>query len=130
MKTKSTAKMAPAYEVDVVPNEEGGFYVRVPDFPSIFTGGATADEALRNAQEAIALMIEEYRERGLPLPAPKSVFSGHFNVRVPKNLHRDLTRRADEEGVSLNALVTFLLARSTSPDVAAKRVRAPRDKKR
>ena len=39
---------------------------------------------------------------------------GHFRVYVPKELHRNLARRADEEGVSLNALVTVLLARSTA----------------
>jgi antitoxin HicB len=111
---------APAYEIDIAPNDEGGFYARVPDFPTIFTGGKTALEAMKNAQEAIALMIEECRERGLPLPAPKSRFSGHFNVRVPKELHRELARRADEEGVSLNALVSVLLARSALPAAPAK----------
>jgi antitoxin HicB len=126
MKNSRGRKPATFYEVDVVPNEQGGFYARVPDFPTIFTGGATAAEAVRNAQEAIALMVEEYRERNLPPPRPKSAFSGHFNIRVPKELHRDLARRADEEGVSLNALVTVLLARSGPPEMAAKMVRTRR----
>lgn len=42
-----------------------------------------------------------------------------FNVRVPKDLHRKLVRKAQEEGVSLNQMVIYLLSRSigkTIPD--------------
>jgi predicted RNase H-like HicB family nuclease len=100
------------YEIDVVPNEHGGFYARIPDFPTIFTGGITPDEAMRNALEAIGLMIEEYRDRGMPVPQPLKSFSGTFNVRLPKSVHRELVRRADRQGVSLNAMVGFLLAQA------------------
>lgn len=105
--------MAQRYEIDIVPNEQGGYYARIPDFPSIFTGGQTPDEATRNAIEAIELMIEECVERELMVPDPLSSFSGRFNVRVPKTLHRELVRRAQSQGVSLNAIVNYLLARGT-----------------
>jgi antitoxin HicB len=101
------------YEIDVVPNEHGGYYARVPDFPAIFTGGSTPDEAMKNALEAIELMIEEQRDRGLPIPSPLVSFSGRFNVRIPRALHRELVRRAEIQGVSLNALVSYLLAQVT-----------------
>jgi antitoxin HicB len=55
----------------------------------------------------------------MPLPKPKSRFSGQFNVRVPKDLHGELARKAEEEGVSLNALVTYLLSRSVKIKKAA-----------
>jgi antitoxin HicB len=101
------------YEIDVVPNEHGGFYARIPDFPTVFTGGATPEEAMANALEAVELMVEEYRERGLPGPEPLATYSGQFNVRLPRSLHRELVTRAREQGVSLNALVTVLLAQAT-----------------
>ena len=51
--------------IQVELNEYGGYYARIPGFPTIFTGGLTRQEALRNAREAIELMIEEYQDRGL-----------------------------------------------------------------
>lgn len=101
------------YEIDIVPNEHGGYYARIPDFPTIFTGGQTPEEAMRNALEAIALMIEEYEERGQPVPVPMANYSGTFNVRLPRTLHRELVRRAEQQGVSLNSLVNLLLVQVT-----------------
>lgn len=96
-------------EIILEPNEEGGFYARIPDIPSIFTGGITEIEALKNAKAAIKEYIEICEKDGLPVPQPKS---GKFNVRVPKDLHRELVRKAQEEGVSLNQMVIYLLSRS------------------
>jgi len=45
--------MYKGFEIIIEPNEEGGFYARIPDIPSIFTGGLTEIEALKNAKEAI-----------------------------------------------------------------------------
>lgn len=113
MTTEANLDWIHRYEIDVVPNEFGGYYARIPDFPTLFTGGETPDEAIRNASEAITLMIEEYQDRGQPVPQPLKEFSGRFNVRLPKTLHRELVRRAKGQGVSLNALVGHLLAQAT-----------------
>jgi predicted HicB family RNase H-like nuclease len=111
MRRGSTSTSPWPWEIRVVPGEEGGFHVILPDFPTIITGGATAEEALFNAREAVTLMMEENRERGFPPPRPVRQFSGCFNVRVPRTLHRELVRRAETDGVSLNALVSGLLDR-------------------
>jgi len=108
------------YEIDLVPNEHGGYYARIPDFPTIFTGGPTPDEAMRNALEAIELMIEEHQDRGLPVPSPLGSYSGQFNVRIPRTLHRELVRRAEIQGVSLNALVSFLLTQGTGVETESR----------
>jgi len=100
---------APEYEMVVLPEEDGYYAVRFPDFPGIITGGHTPEEAVRNAREALQVTLETMQARKMPLPAPKRAFSGQFNVRVPRSLHRALVRSADEEGVSLNALVSHLL---------------------
>jgi len=113
MHDEPTRDLPGRYEIDVVPNEHGGYYARIPDFPTIFTGGDTPDQAIRNATDAIALMIEEYQDRGQPIPQPLERFSGKFNVRLPKSLHRELVRRAEDQGVSLNSLVGFLLGQAT-----------------
>ena len=113
MHTEPTQDLIGRYEIDVVPNEFGGYYARIPDFPTIFSGGDTPDQVIRNATDAIALMIEEYQDRGQPIPQPLEEFSGRFNVRLPKSLHRELVRQAKDQGVSLNAIVSFLLAQAT-----------------
>ena len=56
------------YKIKIVSNPYGGFYARIPDFPTIFTGGASRQEALKNAEEAIKLMIEEMEANGEPRP--------------------------------------------------------------
>lgn len=103
-----------AYEIDIVPNEHGGYFARVPDFPTLFTGGDTPSEAMEHALAAIELMIEELTDRGQPVPEPLAAFSGQFNVRVPRLLHRELVIQAQQQGTSLNALVNLLLNRSVS----------------
>lgn len=44
------------------------FNVTVPAMPGCLTWGATIDEALVHAREAIALHLEGYAERGEPYP--------------------------------------------------------------
>jgi antitoxin HicB len=109
-----------AYEIKIIPDEGSGYFaVRFPDFPNVITGGYRLEEAIRNAREALGLTIETMEKHKVPLPKPKSRFSGQFNVRIPKDLHRELVRIADEEGVSLNALVTYLLTQSAKMQKAA-----------
>jgi antitoxin HicB len=50
----------------------------------------------------------------LPVPEPESggSYSGKFIQRVPKSIHARLAMRAKQEGVSMNSLVTSILAES------------------
>lgn len=113
MKNEERDDLLSRYEIDIVPNEHGGYHARVPDFPTIFTGGDTPSEAMKNALEAIDLMVDEYEDRDLPVPLPLDRFSGQFNVRIPKAVHRELVRSAEIQGVSLNAMVGLILAQAT-----------------
>ncbi len=38
-------------------------------------------------------------------------YSGKISIRVPKTLHRDLTRAAKQEGISLNQFILYKLAK-------------------
>lgn len=101
--------MYKGFEIIIEPNEEGGYYARIPDISSIFTGGTAEIEALKNAKSAIKEYLEICKKDKLPVPQSKS---GKFSVRVPKDLHRKLSRKATEEGVSLNQLVVYILSSS------------------
>jgi predicted RNase H-like HicB family nuclease len=71
--------MADADEIEMVfePQEEGGFHVYVPDFPGLHTQGDSFDEAMANANEAVALYIEGLREDG------ESLDSGVIRRTIP-----------------------------------------------
>ena len=117
---KSGERTLLGYEMRMIPDRESGYFaVRFPDFPGIVTGGYSLEEAVKNAQEALEITMETMKKHKLPFPEPKTRFSGQFNVRVPRDLHRQLVKKAEEEGVSLNALVTYLLSQSIKMEKAA-----------
>jgi len=62
--------MAETNEVEFVfePQEEGGYYVYAPDLPGLHTQGDDLDDAVANAEEALALYLDGLRDDGQPLP--------------------------------------------------------------
>lgn len=48
----------------------GGFVALVPDLPGCMSDGETPQEALANAQDAIACWIEAAHDLGRPVPEP------------------------------------------------------------
>jgi antitoxin HicB len=106
------------YKLEITPLSEedgGGFYARYPELGAAAAhgDGVTITEAVRMADEAKGLVLEVMLEHGDPIPEPLEVggYSGNFAVRGPRSLHRDLVRRAQAEGVSLNQLVVSYLSR-------------------
>lgn len=60
--------------------EEGkAFLVSFPDLPEAITEGATLEEALFNASEALSLTLEGRAAEGMEIPAP-SVFDGSYAI--------------------------------------------------
>lgn len=69
-------------EIELIfePQDEGGFHVYAPDLPGLHTQGDDLDDAMANANEAVALYVEGLHEdaesldtgvvrRRIPLPA-------------------------------------------------------------
>lgn len=56
------------YTIILEPAEEGGYNVSVPSLPGCVTQGATVDEAVLMAKDAIGLWIEELAAQDLPIP--------------------------------------------------------------
>lgn len=64
--------------------EATGYSVTVPDIEGCFTQGDTMDEAVRMAQDAIGLMLEECAVCPTPsVPSSLPVEAGDFVVMVP-----------------------------------------------
>ncbi len=101
------------FEIRPLKKEEGGGYlISFPDFSECISDGETPDEAISNGMDALAETVAALDDMGLPVPKPGSggSYSGRFVQRVPKSLHARLAARAKQEGVSMNSLVTALLA--------------------
>jgi predicted RNase H-like HicB family nuclease len=66
-------------------DEEGqGWAVSVPALPGCFTQGDTREEALRNAEEAIAGFLEAMVKAGEPLPGDQKVELAAVTVPAPR----------------------------------------------
>ena len=105
------------YQYSVVwSDEDGAFVGRVVEFPSLAAHGKTLEKALHEINQVVGFVLEDLAESGEPIPEPlsKRRFSGKLNVRMPSQLHRQLSVEAAREGVSLNQWITMTLACSNS----------------
>ncbi|MDQ0188837.1 toxin-antitoxin system HicB family antitoxin [Alicyclobacillus cycloheptanicus] len=103
------------YTITLMPDTvSGGYVATINELPGCITQGENVEEAIRMIEDAKRGWIEVALEDGqdIPEPARAEDFSGKFNVRVPKSLHRTLVEKAKEEGVSLNQYINYQLARS------------------
>lgn len=103
------------YKIDLVWDPDDKIYVaQVPELDGCMSHGKSEIEALKNIQKAIQGWIKTAKEfkMKIPEPIPQKKFSGTFNVRVPKEVHRNLALKAVEERVSLNHLISQLLAKA------------------
>lgn len=91
-------------------DEGGGYLIEFPDFPGGMADGETPEEAMKEGRDALLSYSRTLEELGRKMPESGAAFAGQWRQRVPKSLHADLVRRAANEGVSLNMLVTTILA--------------------
>ena len=100
------------YQVNIAFDPRDKIYVaRVPELENCHTHGATPEEALGNAREAIELWIETAEKRRKPVPEPTSrkKFSGKFVLRTSPELHAALAKQALQSGKSMNELAEEIL---------------------
>jgi len=99
----------------VEPKRTGGRDFRRNPVSEIAT--SRRDSAAREAQCAVGAWLEAAKAAGRDIPepsvtAPLDRYSGKFVVRVPRSVHARLARKAKQEGVSLNQLVSSVLSRA------------------
>jgi predicted RNase H-like HicB family nuclease len=68
--------------VALVDGAPGAYGVVVPDLPGCTSGGATIDEALRNAVEAVTLWVEDARADGETIPKPRPAEKLRYDLDV------------------------------------------------
>jgi antitoxin HicB len=100
------------YPVTFEASSEGGYFVEIKDLPGCYAQGKTMDEAQEMIDIARKMWLEVAYEDGneIPLPRNEEDYSGKFNVRFPKSLHKKLDGLAVREGVSLNQYLVSTLS--------------------
>ena len=100
------------YTQELIPEDNGGWFVRIKELPNCMSQGETPEEAIRMIDDAMLGWLEVELEEGEPIPEPREDedYSGKFNTRVPKSLHRKLVEIAEADGVSLNQWIVSALS--------------------
>ncbi len=98
------------YQIDTDDGPE--WIAEYPELKYCSGGGKTQIEALQMAEEEKRFYLEALKNIGEEAPVPNKFhnYSGKFSVRVSKSLHAKAVVAAQEEGLSLNALVSEALA--------------------
>ncbi len=107
------AKKIDRYTYRVTWSEEDQEYVGLcVEFPSMSWLEKSQEKALVGIRKLVADTVADLKRNKEPVPEPISArpFSGKFMVRVPPEVHRMLTIRAAEFGISLNRLVSSKLS--------------------
>ena len=101
------------YTYRVTWSEEDSEYIGLCiEFPSLSWLAATPETALRGIRRVVADVVADMKASGESVPEPLATrkFSGKFMIRIPPNVHRELSIEAVEAGVSLNRLASAKLA--------------------
>ena len=102
------------YTYRVIWSEEDSEYVGLcSEFPSLSWLAQTPEAALKGASKLVHEVVTDMLKNGETVPEPLATkhFSGKFMVRVPPDVHRQLTIQSLEAGVSLNRLASAKLSR-------------------
>lgn len=100
------------FAVNLFLEEDGDWLAHFTERPEISAFGDSPEAALKELETAWKGVKETYQEDHEPAPvAPaRKQYSGQFNVRIDKRVHRALAIEAAQAGISLNALVARKLA--------------------
>ena len=101
------------YTYRVTWSEDDKEYVGLcAEFPSLSWLSTTPEAALRGIRRIVAETIPDMESNDEIVPEPIACrqYSGKFMVRVPPDVHRNLSIRAAESGISLNRVVSSKLS--------------------
>jgi antitoxin HicB len=111
MKTRQNRNLN-EYQFNVRPlskDEGGGYLVEYPDIPGCMSDGESIEEAIANGREALRDCLTVLKESSRTIPKP-GIAAAQWRQRLPRTLYSKLTKQAESEGVSINSLVTAIIA--------------------
>lgn len=104
--------MALPYRAEVM-RDDGGYFARIAELPGCMTWAARIEDLWPLIEDAKRVWIADALACGDPVPVPNDDDASGTSVviRLPKRLHRDLMRQAQQVGMSLDTVVAERLAR-------------------
>lgn len=104
---------ADEYLYNVAWSEEDELFIgRVVEFPSLAAHGDTLEKALREIKKVVEFVVADMAASGETMiePLSRRHYSGRLNLRMPPQLHRQLSAEAERQKVSLNQWITMKLS--------------------
>jgi len=105
------------YKIEIIKDEiEGGYILSIPDLKGCITCAEDLEKGIEILEDAkkqwlITALESEYE---IPEPNRSENYSGQFKLRLPKSLHKELTEKSKQEGISMNQYCLYLLSKNSS----------------
>lgn len=116
-------------EINKLSDEDGGgYHACIPQLGKFAfqSDGDTVDGALKNLEIIKEEWFSDYLKKSIAIPEPveesEISFSGKFLVRVPKELHGLIAKKAKESEISLNQYVQYLISSAITGDICEKKL--------
>jgi predicted HicB family RNase H-like nuclease len=101
-------KISEKYTYRVEWSEEDQLHIgRCLEFPSLAAHGNTVEYALKEIEKVVEETIVWMQEENEEIPEPFGLkrYKGNLTLRIPAELHRNLSIKSAEEGVSVNQYI-------------------------
>lgn len=92
--------------------EDQEYVATVLEMPSLSWLDADELDALMGIKTLVAQVAQDMQANGEEMPQAFAdrTYSGHLSLRIPPELHRRVAMEAQEQGVSLNRLLSAKIA--------------------
>ncbi|MCF7941242.1 MAG: type II toxin-antitoxin system HicB family antitoxin [Spirochaetia bacterium] len=91
------------YTFEITPEDNGTFFIKVKELTGCMSVGDTLDEAYSMIKDAMESWLSVAIDENDFIPEPEicaqKKYSGKFVVRTPTYLHKELSEKAEENGV-------------------------------
>jgi len=96
----------------VMPDETGGYYAEILEFPGCFAEGDSVEDTYKELENAAESWIEVRLSQGQEIPAPSSNldYSGTISLRLPRSIHKRAAVMAERDKTSLNTYLVTAVA--------------------
>lgn len=101
------------YKFEIQQDEDGSYFIEYPDLKGCMSCGETIEEVIKMGEDAKKCWLETCLEKNIHIPEPKDeeAYSGNFRIRMPKSLHKEISQKAEKEGISMNQYCIYLLSK-------------------
>lgn len=105
------------YKIEIVKDEiEGGYVLSIPELKGCLTCSEDLEKGMIMLEDAKKQWLIAALESDYKIPEPNALedYSGQFKLRLPKSLHKELTEKSKQEGISMNQYCLYLLSKNSS----------------